>query len=149
MGRDVLYSASLGSPLFDFRDEIFQSHSGVDLPPILRVVSRARGKLIDESDGVCYPELAVEEADRLLVDFSERLQWECHSPSSTISSRGETALVFSIIRFLALRSSLSSQVQKKSAPASTADARCRASNGGIPESCSFSALSSTASVASI
>ena len=102
---------------------------------LFRVVSVTSRELVNEAERVDNSDLLGKQADCLMIHFTHRLLvCVVIGLISDTKSSGETTLVGAVLREQAFFKNRSSQVQKKSAWASTADAKCSASKGLMPAS---------------
>src|SRR5690606_13220751 len=106
--------------------------------PLRRVIAQPGPILLEEPRGVGDAEGTDEGVDAGRVDFggrpvaARRGSSSAHRSRAAASSRGVTTRVALVFTSRAFRSRRSSVVQKKSAAATTAEARWSASNGLIP-----------------
>src|ERR1044071_598550 len=102
--------------------------------PLLRIISVPCRELVQKPHRVYDAHLLREQVNRVSCNFTQGLCLDIHCVTSVISSSGETTLVCPVSTALARFRNRSSQVQKYSAFAITADARWSASTGLIPSS---------------
>src|SRR5262249_36607613 len=83
------YCSAPSSPAFDLGDEVVELQPGVHLSPLLGIVPRPWGELIDESQSVGDSDLPAQYTDRFFIDLSEGLQGDSHADGCAGSREDE------------------------------------------------------------